>query len=455
MGFLDRLFGKNDTPETPAKPATPTPATPVLPGEPAISFGHYVDANKTARQLENWDEANSLFKQNKYTESFLAFLEYICDPAVKNVSWEYKGSEVRFTLEQGSKRIRGVHDGETVSAQADLAEFDGQAPIAVMRQLLAANYLLRYSKFAIHENRFGIFFNSSAREASPNKLYHSLKELSLKADKNDDYLTEEFAGLRRVDLDHIPQRDEGLCETKYRYWSRWTEETLSFVNENDRNSFSGIITYALLNLFYKTDYLLSPQGHFLDEITRIQHIYWNKQDTRPNTEKNDDMIRNLKLLLMKPKTYFTDSFYTVKSTFGLAPGTSVQTIADYLTDSLKNVEWYIQNRHAAMELMVYEHTCTYCLFHFGMYPAHYRLLNLQLQILNEAFFRELGFPVPYIRDGVMDPQAITAQINRIVEAEKTTFPALSFPTDKLKFDSVYEFHYSFLSELRFLNFAKP
>lgn len=457
MGIFDKLFGKNEphipTPPTGSTDTGNTPAVGIKPIEPQIAFGHYVDANKTPQQLAKWEEANSLFTQKNFRDSFLAFLEYICDPAVKNVSWEYKGSVLQFSLEQGSKVIRGTHDGENITAYALLAEFE-QPPIAVMRQLLASNYLLRYTKFAIQDNKFGIYFKSSAREASPNKLYHSLKELALKADKNDDYLTEEFTGIAKTDLGHIPQRDEKTGEIKFAYWTKWLEETLSFVNGYDRNSFSGIISYALLNLLYKTDYLLAPQGHFLGEITRIQHIYWNKQDTRSGTEKNDDMIRNLKLLQMKPKTYFTESFYNVKATFGLAPGTGAQVIADYLTDCLKNTEWYVQNRHPAMEMIIYEYAGTYCLFHYGMYPAHYKLLNMHLQILNEAFFRELGFPVPYVKDGVINATAVTGEINRIMQEEQKTFKSIAFLTSNLKFGTAHEFHYSFLSEIRFLNFAK-
>lgn len=448
MGFFDRFFGKKHPPLPPPAdiPAYESP-------DPDISFGHYVDANKTAYQLDKWEEANTLFGEKKYTDSFIAFLEYAGDPAVKNIAWERQGGEIRFTLEQGSKIIRGLHDGESVTAQALLAEFQ-QPPIAVMRQLLAANYQLRYTKFAIEDHTFGIYFKSPAAEASPNKLYHSLKELALKADKNDDFLTEEFSGISKTDRGHIVPQDEKIGEIKYAYWLKWSEEALAFAGNYDSHSFTGIISYTLLNLLYKTDYLLSPQGHFLDEITRIQHIYWNKQDARPHTEKNDELVRQLKLLLMKPETYFTGSFYGVKTTFGLAPGTGAQTISDYISDCLKNTDWYIQHKYPEMEMTVYEYTVTYCLFHYGMYPAHYRLFGLHMQILNEAYYRELGFAVPYVKDGAVDAGTVKEEIRRIVETEKAVYPNLTFPLENLKFDTPAEFHYSFLSEMRFLNFVK-
>lgn len=451
MGLFDKILGKKNDDAA----ATPSakPAASYTNNDPKISFGHYTDANKSAHQLAKWEEANTLFTNKNYKDSFIAFLEYTGDAAIKNVTWKYQGTDVHFTLEQGSKMITGIHNGESITASADLVEFE-QPPIAVMRQVLTSNYAMRYTKFAIHENKIGIYFKSSAREASPTKLYHSLKELALKADKNDDYLTEEFTGVKKVGLEHIPQINPTISEIKYNYWNKWSQETISFINALDKNTFTGIIAYALLDLFYKTDYLLSPQGHFLDEITRISQIYWSKTDLRSNPEKNDDMIRDLKLLLAKPKDYFTNSFYEVKATFGLVPGSAQQTVNDYILDCLKNTDWYVQNRHPNMELIIYEYTASYSLFNFGMFPAHYRLFNLQMQILNESYFRELGFEVPYIKNGVLNPQAITKEIDRIMAEERGSYKNIAFLTSTLKFGSVHEFHYSFLTEMRFLNLNK-
>lgn len=455
MGLFDKIFGK----ENPSNPASSPAASNTVPNtayhspQPNIQFGHYVDSNKNPQQLAKWTDAVNFHNQKNYRESFVAFLDYVGDPAVKNVTWKYVGNEVHFTLEQGSKIITGIHNGEYITAEAPLAEFE-QPPIPVMRQLLTSNYLLRYNKFAIKDNKFGIYFKAQAREASPTKLYHAFKELALKADKNDDYLTEEFTGITRTGTEHIPQRDEHIAEIKYKYWTQWVDETMRFINGLDKNSFSGIIAYSLLNLCYKSDYLLSPQGHFMDELTRIQHIYWNKADYRSTTEKTDDMIRNIKQLMGKPKEYFTQSFYNVKATFGLISASANQTIVDYISDCLKNTDWYIQNRHPNMEMIIYEYTNSYCLFNFGMYPAHYRLMNLHMQILNENYFRELGFATPYTINGVLQPNAIIAEINRIINEEKKTFPNLAYLTSNLKFDNVYAFHYGFLSEIRFLNFVK-
>lgn len=449
MGFFDKLFGKGEeNPGTPASPVTKGRAK-----NPAMQFGHYVDANKSKEQLAKWDEAVSLHGKKSYKDAFVAFLGYLGDASVENVTWKYQGSDVHFTMEQGSKMIRGIHNGETVEVVSYLATFE-QAPIAVMRQLLGSNFLLRYTKFAIDENKIGIYYHSAARDSSPTKMYHAFKEICLTADRQDDMITEEFEGLTPVDVAHKQPVDEKIAELKYAAWQKWAADTLSFVNLQDKQSFSGIISYSLLNLFYKTDYLLSPQGHFADELNRIQGIYWNKADTRPNPDKNDDLIRNLKQLLEKPKSYFTNSFYPVKATFGLVTAASAQTVADYISDCLKNTDWYVQNRHPQMEAIIYEYTSSYCLFHYGMYPVHYKLFNLHMQIMNEELFRQFGFPVPYITNGNLVPNEIINEINAIIQEEKANFPLLNIITANLKFGSLLEFHYSFLSEIRFLIFSK-
>ncbi|MCG9909744.1 MAG: YbjN domain-containing protein [Flavobacteriales bacterium] len=440
MSLFKNLFSKKETAESAEK------------SDSFLRFGHYTDANKNAFQLKRWDDANAFFKSGDYKSSFMAFLDYLADTTEKNVTWDYRGSDLHFTVHQGSVEVRGIYNGKTVTAQCFLAEFE-KPPIAVMRQLLAANFTLNYSKFAIEGNRIGIFFSSPVTEASPNKMYFALREIALRADKQDDAMQEEFDEIKSLHALHEKTNPE-IAEKKYAAWKKWSEEALTFFNTQDKQYFAGIISYTLLNLFYKTDYLLSPQGHFMNELTRIQHIYWNKQDTRTDVEKNDDMVRNLKALLEKPKEYFINSFYEVKSTFGITTATSSQTVANYLGDCLKNTDWYVQHKHQAMEITIYEYAATYCLFHYGMYPAHYKLFKLFLQIHNEPFFKDLGIEIPYMVNGELKKDKITKRIHQIIEEEKTVFKNFEFRTANLKFNTIYDFYYSFLAEIQFLNFTK-
>ena len=53
--------------------------------EPAIFFGRYSDNNKPVEKVSRWTDADNLFKEKKYTESFDAFFEYLRDDSLENV----------------------------------------------------------------------------------------------------------------------------------------------------------------------------------------------------------------------------------------------------------------------------------------------------------------------------------------------------------------------------------
>ena len=88
--------------------------------EPAISFGRYSDNNKPVEKVNRWTDADNLFKEKKYTESFDAFFEYLRDDSLNNVVHERNESNGRFQFYQGSKIVRGDYDSEHLHAEVTL-----------------------------------------------------------------------------------------------------------------------------------------------------------------------------------------------------------------------------------------------------------------------------------------------------------------------------------------------
>src|SRR6185436_10282130 len=157
--------------------------------EPAIFFGRYSDNNKPVEKVNRWTDADSLFKEKKYTESFDAFFEYLRDDSVDNVVHERNEAEGRFQLFQGSKIIRGTYNQELLHAEVSLAKMP-QPNMPVMRRLLEMNFTLYYSRYAMNEEKLCMRFDSDIETANPSKLYYGLKELATKADKQDDLLVQ-------------------------------------------------------------------------------------------------------------------------------------------------------------------------------------------------------------------------------------------------------------------------
>ncbi|MBL0912161.1 MAG: hypothetical protein IBJ09_07280 [Bacteroidia bacterium] len=471
MGIWDKFFKKDDKPVTPEqepkqteqKPEIPvsqgrrTSAEPVNVSPPQESirrlFGRYTDANKLPQQLDAWTASVEAHKQKDYPEALEKFFVYLNDPLINNVQWQRNGNNFDFHIEQGSKRIEGSVNETRLEAHAYLASFTAP-PVPVMRMLLGSNYQLKYSRFAIKDDKIGIFLNADVSNSSPTRLYHALKELATKADRQDDLLTDEFDTLTRINTEHLIPIPENESDTRYRYFQQWINDTLEKCRSYDSDTFSGGISFLLLNLIYKIDYLLLPEGSLLDQLERLNLMYWDKNDGRSFQEKNNHMLSAFRKIADKPAEQIRKSFYRTQATFGIVNPSSQKNIADFIDECLKNTSWYIQNKYFDIELAIYEYCIGYCFYNFGMYNIHYKLMDLQFQILNAGFYEEMGVPNPYIKDGVLNATEIENRIRHILAEEQKEFPNLQIAMVNIRYLSVYEFHYSLLNEIKFLNFNK-
>src|SRR5688572_12687644 len=255
---------------------------------PVIRFGRYSDNNKPVAKVEKWNEAESLFKEKKYTESIIAFFDYLRDDETDNVKLVKETDQYKFLFYQGSKIVRGLFNEQQLEAEIVLAKMP-QPSVPVMRRLLEMNFNLYYSRYALHDDKIYMFFESDIITANPSKLYYGLKELATKTDKQDDLLVQDFTSLQPLDIDHITTIPDHEKEIKFRYFKKWIQETLDLINSVDLDKYSGGIAYLLLALAYRIDYLILPEGKLLLALEKIVEIYFRKDD-RQVTEKNQEMI---------------------------------------------------------------------------------------------------------------------------------------------------------------------
>jgi hypothetical protein len=147
-----------------------------------VQFGRYTDRNKTKEQHIHWDNSVKYFQQSEHLKGIEELLYYIRDISQNNISVAVSPGKIEFSITQGSKTFHGKAENGIIEAEARIARFDSP-PVPVMRKLLALNYALRYCWCGIKDDYLGIFFSSSFENASSWKLYSSLREMALNADK--------------------------------------------------------------------------------------------------------------------------------------------------------------------------------------------------------------------------------------------------------------------------------
>lgn len=435
--MFDKLFGRSKKKDEPQ------------PG-PEIPFGRYSDNNKPVTKVNRWTDADTLFKEKNFTEGLDAFFEYLRDDAAQNVVYERNGAEGRFHLYQGSKIVRGTFNNELLKAEVMLARMP-QPSVPVMRRLLEMNFNLYYSRFALDNDRLCMSFDSDIETASPSKLYYGLKELSTKADKQDDLLVQDFAILETTDSEHVSVIPEQEKQVKYEFLQKWIKETLDTINGLDADKFSGGNAYMLLALIYKIDYLIAPEGKLLNDLEKIGAIYF-KKDERPVIEKNRDMVEAFKQIQAATKEEIYKNLFRSKYTFAIVAPQQYKVVADSIHGANQNLIWYRDNNYPFIATQIAEYGFSYCQYSYSLPKVITELFHLYMMVNYSDYFAALGYKRYYDpAQNKFESDDIIEKIKTIQNSWKDKYQLMDFKTQNLRFDNLVNFCHSFTTEMEFLN----
>jgi hypothetical protein len=421
--------------------------------EPFVQFGRYTDCNKSKEQIQNWDDSVKFFEEKKYLDSFEAFFKYIGDTEQGNVYYKRNSDRIEFDITQGSKIIKGYADSTKVVAESLIAKYE-KLSVAFLRSLMNLNYQNFYTRFALKDDLICMKFNSNLIDASPNKMYFSLKELATKADKQDDILIAEFSSLKSVETDHLNQISETEKDIKYKYFIKWIEDAKKRIQELDEDKFSGARSFILLMLSVKIDYLISPEGALLDELLNAQRIYF-AHDEKSGIEKNRDIVEEYTRIISKPKEEITKDLYNIKSTFAVVAPAHYLDVKDFILNEMANTSWYGTNNYPDIELVILEYINAYCLSNYGLLKPAINYFHLLMNILNQDYFTELGFKSLYYNkeNNQLNQSLIEQKIIAITNDGKANFQKLEFNLTTLDYSSLLKFTYSYLNEITYLDFS--
>jgi len=430
MGFFNKIFGF-DSEEM---------------AQPHIPFGRYTDTYKTPAQYDAWDKALEAFEKKQYLASFRLFFQYLRDESADNVKVLEEAGQLNFELLQGSKKIVGYADKKLVRIATKVAQAD-DLNIGFMRRLMEENYKMEYGRFALDEqNDIAIVFNTYVLDGSPYKLYYALKEIATKADKMDDLLIEEFEVLHHTDHGILGKIDQAEKKVKYEFIRRNIEEVIDEIDTGKikQERYPGAIAYLLLNLAYKLDYLIIPEGYLMETLERIHRLYFTK-DGKNNIEKNIVLYKEFKNLLTRPKEAYYKELYRVTKTFGITKAASHDRVMD----------WYWENGHKAIATSIPGYIVGYCLFQFAIPKPIRELLHLYYQVTEATYFKDLGFQFNFVDDrNRINKRAIKKQIRSITEHNKIQYPRFNPDTSDLDYTSFIGFAKSFLLMIRNADLTK-
>lgn len=423
--------------------------------QPKIQFGRFSDAYKEEQKYNAWDQSLEFFSKQEYVEAYKQFFEYLNDESAANCSYEDHKDHLTFEFYQGSKKITGRANHKSFTAEAKIAKTEG-LHIGFLRRLLEDNYHLKYCRYALdQDNCITAIFSSSTIDGSPYKLYYALKELATHTDKKDDILISEFDMLQPINNGHIRTINEDEIKIKYEYLVYEIDKALENIDTTKLkiSNYPGAESYIYLDMIYRIDYLIKPEGNIMEIIDNIHNLYFHNKLKSPE-QKNRLIRKELKKIREIPYEDFKLEIYEVKSTFGISQSSGLARIQEFIASEIKNMDWYYQNGHDEVALSIPSYIVGYSLFNYSM-PAPMRdLFNLYFQIMQFKYFNMLGINGEYISKSKRVASKIKREIKNIISVHEDEYPQLEANLKLLHFKDHCLFAKGFLNMIQIMNFER-
>ena len=432
-----------------------------------IRFGRYSDAHKTLEKYDSWARSTDFFEEKNYLQAYLEFFNYLLDDDESNLSYEavqinkdgnVTDFKINFILQQGSKVVRGFANSEEFVGEVKLVKMKDSLHVALGRRLMEMNYNLLYSGFSLDEEGvIWIRFTTNTVDSFAGKLYSGLREIAIRSDAQDDLLLNEFINqLEAIDDKHIEYLSEDHQQVKLRFLKKWITETLTEIKKLNAEQLASAISYMLLTLLYRIDYLLTPEGTITAILEDIHKVVFYDTNRLP-IQRNLYAINQFERIVALSDTELLPNFYETKSTFGISKPAYQQDIKEIIEKQVQAASWFDKNNQEEFTPFVFEYIAGYCLFNYGLPRPTKEFLHLYFQIIHADFFEALDAKYTFAnkdntKNGIsLEKNLITKRINFVLKTWEEMYPKLTEKKPKLSYKDFTKFsfdYFSFIKELK-------
>lgn len=430
-----------------------------------IRFGRYSDAHKTLEKYDAWARSTGFFEQKNYLQAYLEFFNYLLDDDESNLSYDttqinkdgnVTDFKIDFTIQQGSKIVRGFANSEEFVGEVKLVKVNDNLHVALGRRLMEMNYDLLYSGFSLDkEGVIWIRFTTNTVNSFAGKLYNGLREIATRSDAQDDLLLNEFTNqLEAIDDKHIEFLSENHQQVKLRFLKKWTRETLEAVKKLNTERLASAISYMLLTLLYRIDYLLTPEGTITAMLEDIHKVIFYDPNRLP-IQRNAYAVNQFEQLLALSDEELLANFYETKATFGIAKPAYQQDIKEIIEKQIQAASWFDKNEQQEFTPFVFEYIAGYSLFNYGLPRPTREFLHLYFQIIYSDFFEALGakhtFSEKKDNQIILQKNLIIKRIDFISETWEEMYPNLIDKAPKVSYKDFTKFsfdYFSFVKDLK-------
>lgn len=437
MGFLDKWLGKE------------------YDASKYRAFGRFSDSLKSAEKYNQWDAALKAYEEERHVDNFKHVLEFLKDEQVENLSYEESRGVISFMFYQGSKSIYGTADRIKLRAEAKIVRVS-DLQLGFVKALIDQNFGLQYCRFAIDDDGdICIVFDTYAVDASPYKLYHAFKELAAKADKHDDMLLSQYDCLGKIHSQHISSVPQSEKDLKYAYIKSEIEHILQAVDSGalDTQKLPAAICYLTLDLAYRIDYLVKPEGSTMELVEEIHRTYLQSKET-DILLKNQKIIASLRAWLQRPRVSFDEEIYRVISTFGITMPSGHDKLVECLENELSAMDWYYDNQYDHIAKAIPSYLTGYLLFSYALPEPDRAMLHLLYEVLEPSYFEKWGDSHALRKKSKIKSSAIKSAISKIKDTFEEEYPEFDPDVQMLDYKDDSSFAKSYLQMVKLCNLSR-
>ncbi len=414
--------------------------------QPDVVFGRYTDAYKDKSKYEAWDLAMKDFEAENFTAYFEHFFYYLSDEDMGNVKYKTTEGVTYFEIFQGSKLLVGTADRNEIRVESKIAKAE-KLNIGLLRRLLELNFTLKYCCYALDKNDWvTMIFDAKTRDSNPYKLYYGLKELALNSDKQDDILESEFVSISSINTQHTVNQSPEEKKIKYDYLQQEIAEVLQIIVESKLNldNYPGAVSYICLDVIYRLDYLLKPEGSTMDNFEKMHRKYYAKNKKNAG-QKNLELLDGLETVKNRSFEELSAELYDVTSTFGITQPTGHERMVEFIQKEIQNTQFYESNGHHKIVQGIYNYIVGYCLFNYSLPSPDKSLLHLYYMVNEHRFFSDLGFTHKLVEeDGKVNRSAVLTEIKKISKIYLEEYGQIDANVEILNFDNLQSFSKTYL-----------
>jgi len=401
------------------------------------------------------DSAQAFIKKNPI-EGYRYFLESITHRPFDNtqhLEWNFQENELHFLLKQGSAIIRGIVTSEHFHATAKIAIADN-LHVALKRRFLERNFQLTYCRYSEVDGVIILSISLDNATMTPQKIFFPLRELSLNADFEKEFIAAEFDEKILLEYDHFEALEQEVLKRRYELMKIWIKATKASLVGLLSNDNSGMASFSYLSLLLQIDYLLVPHKKMAKDINEKINSYF-LEDEKLTEDKNADLELYLAELETMEFATFATQFYNAPYTFSPYDQALHDEIASFIDESLSKVRWY-KNNHAAYVIgAIYHYIALYILYNYGLHPSLRALLHLHVEVYVAPFFEiEEGRSLYDAATGTFNKELIAEEIELAISPYQERFKGLKNFADQLNYSDLHHFSHSFYIQLKNLDYQE-